>query len=258
MLTAPSWFPDNRHVAVALRLGADDRVTLVIVDTIDGTRRTIGVGATGFASPSVSPDGKRIAYESGQFGWDVLEISIPNGEVRTLVSGGISRTPNWAPSGTHFIFSVPTGDGTGIVDQQAGVEGFSRRLGDARGRDPQWSPDGGRFVFSRELDRVSSLMLANAAGTGIVQLDSMRFGSLRGMAWSPDGQWICYLREIAGKQDLVKVRATPGSVPEIVANAKLSLRQTRRLDGHPQETGSRIRRRTASIWFRRMAFPLAT
>ena len=220
VLTAPSWFPDNRHVAVALRLGAGDRVTLVIVDTIDGTRRTIGVGATGFASPSVSPDGKRIAYESGQFGWDVLEISIPDGEVRTLVSGGISRTPDWAPSGTHFIFSVPTGEGTGIVDQQAGVEGFSRRLGDARGRDPQWSPDGGRFVFSRELDRVSSLMLANAAGTGIVQLDSIRFGTLRGMSWSPDGQWICYLREIAGKQDLVKVRAMPGSNPEIVANAK--------------------------------------
>ena len=43
---------------------------------------------------------------------------------------------------------------------------------------------------------------------------------LRGMSWSPDGQWICYLREISGKQDLVKIRATPGSAPEIVANAK--------------------------------------
>ncbi len=213
--TAPSWFPDNRHVAIAVRNGG-----LAIIDTIDGTRRTIGASATGFESPSVSPDGKRIAYETGQFGWDILEISIPNGEVRTVVSGGISLTPDWAPSGTHFIFSIPTGEGTGFVDRQAGAEGFSRRLGDARGRDPQWSPDGGRFVFYREVDRVGSLMLANAAGTGVVQLDSLRSGSVRGMSWSPDGQWICYLREIAGKQDLVKVRATPGAVPEIVANAK--------------------------------------
>ena len=176
---------------------------------------------TGFPeSPSVSADGKRIAYETGQFGWDVLEISIPNGEVRTLVSGGISRTPDWAPSGTHFIFSIPTGEGAGIVDRQAGVEGFSRRLGDARGNDPQWSPDGGRFVFYREVDRIGRLMLANAAGGGVVLLDSIQSGTLRGMSWSPDGQWICYLREISGKQDLVKIRATPGSAPEIVANAK--------------------------------------
>ena len=218
VLTAPSWFPDNRHVAVVVRTG--DRTTLLIIDTTDGTRQTIGVGSAGFESPSVSADGKRIAYEAGQFGWDVLEISIPNGEVRTLVSGGISRTPDWAPSGTHFIFSIPTGEGAGIVDRQAGVEGFSRLLGDARGNDPQWSPDGERFVFYREVDRIGRLMLANAAGGGVVLLNSIQSGRLRGMSWSPDGQWISYLREISGKQDLVKVRATPGSAPEIVANAK--------------------------------------
>ena len=66
VVTAPSWFPDNRHVAVAVRTG--DRTTIVIIDTTDGTRRTIGVGSTGFESPSVSADGKRIAYETGQFG----------------------------------------------------------------------------------------------------------------------------------------------------------------------------------------------
>ncbi len=218
VLTAPSWFPDNRQVAVAVRLG--ERTTLVIIDTTDGTRRTIGVGSTTFESPSVSADGKRIAYETGQFGWDVLEISIPNGEVQTLVSGGISRTPDWAPSGTHFIFSIPTGEGAGIVDRQAGVDGFSRLLGDARGNDPQWSPDGGRFVFYREVDRIGRLMLANATGGGVVVLDSVQSGRIRGMSWSPDGQWISYVREISRKQDLVKIRATPGSAPEIVANAK--------------------------------------
>jgi eukaryotic-like serine/threonine-protein kinase len=220
VLTTPSWFPDNRHLAVALRNEAGDRATLLIFDTTDGTSRTIGVGTAGFASPSVSPDGKRIAYQTGQFGWDVLEISIPNGELRTLVAGGISMTPDWAPSGTHFIFSVPTGEGAGIVDQQAGGGGFSRRLGDAKGRNPQWSPDGGRFVFYREVNRIGRLMLANAAGGGAVVLDSITSGTLNGMSWSPDGQWISYIREISQEQELVKVRATPGSAPEIVTNAK--------------------------------------
>ena len=219
VFTAPSWFPDNRHVAVVVRTGS--KTMLVILDTKDGTRRTIGVGSTTFESPSVSADGKRIAYETGQFGWDVLEISIPNGEVQTLVSGGISRMPDWAPSGTHFVFSIPTGEGAGIVDRQAGVEGFSRRLGDARGNNPQWSPDGRRIVFYREMDRIGKLMLANATGGGIVVLDSIiQSGGIRGMSWSPDGQWISYVREISGKQDLVKIRATPGAAPEMLANAK--------------------------------------
>jgi eukaryotic-like serine/threonine-protein kinase len=218
VLTAPSWFPDNRHLAVVVRTG--NKTMLVILDTKDGTRRTIAVGSASIESPSVSADGKRIAYETGQFGWDVLDISIPNGEVRTLVSGGISRTPDWAPSGTHFVFSIPTGEGAGIMDRQAGVEGFSRRLGDARGTNPQWSPDGGRLVFSRESERIGKLMLANATGGGVVVLDSIQSESIRGMSWSPDGQWITYLREISGKQDLVKIRATPGAAPEMLANAK--------------------------------------
>jgi eukaryotic-like serine/threonine-protein kinase len=218
VLTEPSWFPDSRHVAVAVR--KRDGTVLSIIDAADGTRRTIASAPNGFPEPSVSPEGKRIAYAAGQFGWDVLEISIPNGEVGTLVSGGISRTPDWAPSGTHFIYSDATGENAGIVDRQAGVEGFSRRLGDARGNDPQWSPDGGRFVFYLEQDRIGRLMLANTAGGGVVLLDSIQFGTLGGMSWSPDGQWICYLREVAGKQDLIKIRATPGSAPETVANAK--------------------------------------
>ena len=202
----------------------------------------------GFASPSVSPDGKRIAYETGQFGWDVLEISIPNGEVRTLVSGGISRMPDWAPSGTHFIFSIPTGEGAGIVDRQAGVEGFSRRLGDARGNNPQWSPDGGRFVFYREVDRIGRLMLANATGGGIVVLDSQYSPeAMRGMSWSPDGQWISYLREISGKQDLVKIRATPGAAPEIVGERQAS--DLGRLDA-PMVARGRLDRVSGRGWHR--------
>jgi hypothetical protein len=40
------------------------------------------------------------------------------------------------------------------------------------------------------------------------------------MSWSPDGQWISYIREISGKQDLVKIRSTPGAAPEMLANGK--------------------------------------
>jgi len=218
VVAAPSWFPDSRHVAVAVRNG--DGTILSIIDAADGTQRTIASAPTGFPEPSVSPEGKRIAYAAGQFGWDVLEISLPEGQVGTLISGGVTLSPDWAPSGTHFIFSVPTGVGAGIEDRQAGVEGFSRRLVEGNGSQPQWSPDGNRFVYYSEVNAASTLTLANASGGGSVLLDSTQSGQLRGLSWSPDGQWISYLREISGKHDLAKIRATPGAAPETVANAK--------------------------------------
>ncbi len=103
--TAPSWFPDSRHMAVAVRNG--DQTVLSIVDAKDETQRTVASAPMGFPEPSVSPEGKRIAYATGQFGWDVLEISLPEGHVQALISGGVSMTPDWAPSGTPFHLFRP-------------------------------------------------------------------------------------------------------------------------------------------------------
>jgi len=221
-ITAPSWFPDSRYLAVCARTAAGDAGTLTILDVTDGTRRIIASAPTGFTYPSISPDGKRIAYSSGHIEWDVLEISIPNGQARTLVSGGVSFWPDWAPSGTHFTFAAPVGENPGIYDRQAGEEGFSRQLVEAAGVfEPRWSPDGKRLVFYAEFNGEAKFMLVNASGGGSVLLDSTRTGELTGMSWSPDGQWISYIREVAGKQDLAKIRAAPGAAPEVLANAKV-------------------------------------
>jgi Tol biopolymer transport system component/tRNA A-37 threonylcarbamoyl transferase component Bud32 len=220
--TAPSWFPDSRHLAVFTHTAADDAGMLSVLDVTGGSRRIIAATPTGFTYPSVSPDGKRILYTSGRFEWDVLEISIPNGQSRTLVAGGVSNWPDWAPSGTHFIFAAPLGEHPGIYDRQAGEEGFSRQLVEADGvLEPHWSPDGKRFVFDTEFHAESKFMLVNASGGGSVLLDSTRAGQLTGMSWSPDGQWISYIREIAGKLDLAKIRAASGAAPEVLANAKV-------------------------------------
>jgi Tol biopolymer transport system component len=83
-----------------------------------------------------------------------------------------------------------------------------------------WSPDGSRLAFSSEAKAISRLNIANASGSGVILLDSTRLGTLRGLSWSPDGQWISYLRSVPGKEDLVRVRATPGATPEVVPNAE--------------------------------------
>ena len=94
----------------------------------------------------------------------------------------------------HFLFA----ERGAIVDRQPGVEGFSQHPGEAQGGEPQWSPNGSRFVVCQESNAVSSLILKNAAGCGSVVLDSTRTERIFGTSWSPDGQWISYVRSTSG------------------------------------------------------------
>ena len=150
-----SWFPDSRHLLVAPR---DKGMSML--DVVDGARRAIAYVPSGTAYPAVSPDGKTIAYGSGLFEWEVIEVSIPNGEVRTLVSGGVSWWPDWAPSGTHLIYASLLGKSPGMEDRQAAEEGFSRLLVQGPTGAPRWSPDGKRIVFESH----AGLTMVNASG----------------------------------------------------------------------------------------------
>ena len=53
--------------------------TLWLLDVVDGSRRAVYISPVAIERPSVSPDGKRVAYATGALEWDVLEISLPDG-----------------------------------------------------------------------------------------------------------------------------------------------------------------------------------
>ena len=211
-----AWFPDSRTLLVA-EAGTFEEGALMRVGVRNGSRRTIYSGPSNLWLPSVSPDGRRIAFSAGSAEWDVVEVGFSAGTVHTMVEGvGTNWYPDWAPSGTHFLFAE-NGVGGGIVDRDASGSGFTRRLMES-GDAPRWSPDGARFVY---VDKASpdKLMLANVSGGRSVVLDQV--ASVWGDAWSPDGQWICYLRQEGFAAKLAKIRATPGAAPVILADAEI-------------------------------------
>ncbi len=212
-----SWFPDSRHLLLAGYSSSGSRgIVMTALDVTDGRRLAI-YPARDAHNVAVSPDGKRIAYVAGEMGWDVLEISLANGTVRTMISGaGTTYWPDWAPSGSHYLYAASFGMGAGaIVDRDAQTGGFSRRLIEADApEEGQWSPDGTRFVFT-DAGPVSKLMLVSAAGGNPIVLEQAPPGRIAatGMAWSPDGQWISYLHSEGEKRTLVKMQARPGATP---------------------------------------------
>jgi Tol biopolymer transport system component len=133
-----------------------------------------------------------------------------------VAGGGVSMSSDWAPSGSHFLFATNRYGGWAIEDMSF-KERFTRRLFEVAVpggviNDPRWAPDGMRFVFTLNSSAGRNLMLSNAAGGRLVELDREAGAA----AWSPDGQWIAYQRIQLGKRQLAKIR--PGSTPVPLAS----------------------------------------
>ena len=215
-----SWFPDNRHLVIA---GLPPRF-LAILDTTNGSRRVIYSATESVLNPSVSPDGKRIAFSAGAVEWNVLEISLPDGRVHTMVGGGVwALQPEWAPSGTHYLLSRAVTGEDRVIEDRSAMEGFSRRVVDEPpgGNDfaakPRWAPGGTRFLFVQHAGGRQQLAIANASGGGFTPLAELN--SEEAYAWSPDGQWVVFTRVEGGKEQLVKMRPLPKATPMVLANA---------------------------------------
>jgi len=218
--TSVSWFPGNRYLLIS---GGNFNNTLSVLDTTDGSNRVIYRGTDTFQA-AVSPDGKKIAYAGGAAEWDILEVSLPEGRVRTLVGGGgVSWKPDWAPSGTHFLYSTfVTGAVPGIEDRYV-AEGFSRRVVNAPpgtntyAEGPRWSPDGTRFLFSQGPVGRQQLTIANASGGNWTPIANSVLAHSH--VWSPDGQWVAFISDPGGKQQLEKIKPAAGATPIVLAKA---------------------------------------
>jgi eukaryotic-like serine/threonine-protein kinase len=217
-----SWFPDSRHILVS---GGNFSDTISALDSTDFSSRVIYRVTGGLRQSSVSPDGKKIAYSGGTAAWNILEISLPEGSIHTVVGGGgVSWQPDWAPSGTQYLFATFSNGGVrGGIENHSATEGFSRRIADVpQGTDtyaaaPRWSPDGTRFLFVQGQLAHMHLTVANPFGGPWTLLAD---GSLQNShAWSPDGQWIAFVRREGGSEQLAKMKPVAGATPLVLANA---------------------------------------
>jgi len=218
-----AWFPDSRHLLVMTDTGDGFEV----VDSADGSRRVLYRGPDNFESPSLSPDGKKIAFGVGSVEGDVLEISLPDGRVRTVAGGrGVSFCADWAPSGTHYLVTVAfQGTQHWAVEDRSTADNFARRVAEVPGSigdatAARWSPDGARFVFTQS-DAIgkSKLTIADASGSRLTPVVDVTNAPFPSYAWSPDSQWIAFMSMESGKQRIFKVRAAAGSMPEVLSRA---------------------------------------
>ena len=126
-------------------------------------------------NPTVSPDGRRIIFQSDRSGHRALYLrSVDGGPVTTFLdSGDQPRYADWSPDGSRIVFAAEVGgeDDIFVID----IDGTNRkRLTTHSSRDghPRWSPDGSRIFFNSE--RVASEPEAPKTGEDVVDIFSIR------------------------------------------------------------------------------------
>jgi Tol biopolymer transport system component len=209
-------------------LGPDG--TLVYVPAASNTRKLVWVDRQGnarplagdrraFNHPRLSPDGKRIAVETGDGSIWLYDTSA--GARTRLTEKPTASRPIWTPDGKRVTFagwtdgratlySVPV-DGSAepkrILDDSGAVEEAEFPL--------HWSHDGGILAFSKSRPgTLRNIWMLPAGGAPQPWLDTP--ADERPAMFSPDGRWLVYAVRQANREEDVYVQPYPGPGPKFL------------------------------------------
>ncbi|HKG10196.1 MAG TPA: Ig-like domain-containing protein [Gaiellaceae bacterium] len=164
----------------------------------DGTEITrLTTSASVDTRPSLSPDGSRIAWESGGQIW-LMNSNGSNKQV--LTSLGTNRAPAFSPDGTKIAFeSDRPGGSYDIWVMNADGTGQANLTNEPLGDDVSatWSPDGTRLAFDSSRTGDREIWVMNADGTGQQKLTASG-GLDADPDWSPDGSRLLFVSERSG------------------------------------------------------------
>lgn len=157
------------------------------------TGRPIGPVAGRARSPSWSPDGAWLAFESDSASFrDIYRVRADGTDLRRLTSNPQGNfEPAVSPDGRSIAF-VSSRDGDSEIYLMGTDGGGVRRLTAFHREDwaPAWSPDGRRIAFLSNREGVDRVYVVNADGTELRALGAAGADtavSEAEPAWSPDG-----------------------------------------------------------------------
>lgn len=148
---------------------------------------------------AMSPDGKYIAYVSGEVGNRSLVVrQIATGSTVTAVPSNVLdfRTLAFSPDGNHILYTQSGKDFTvNTLYQVPTLGGNPKKLIEDVDSMPTFSPDGKRFAFIRHVSNggMDLLLTANADGTDIKTVLSSKdttFDFINTPAWFPQSDKI--------------------------------------------------------------------
>jgi TolB protein len=160
-------------------------------------------------SPSLSPDGRLIAYSlEDQGNTDLFLFNISTRQSRRLTSGfSIDTSPSWSPDSNQIVFNSDRGGSQQLYMMSAsGGEPSRISYGSGQYATPVWSPKGNKIAFTKIQGGQFSIGIMNPDGSGEKILASSFLDEAP--SWSPNGRYLVFFRQQpgqSGKTNLFKV-----------------------------------------------------
>jgi Tol biopolymer transport system component len=226
----PVWSPDGDSIAFfSDRRGNSD----IFVMNSDGShveQLTRDVFASFYftkspadSSPSWSPDGGQIAFESGRdnqmltyVNHDIYVMAADGSNVKRLTDDGADEgIPRWSPDGESIAYvkmeyfsdqslrENPTGDI--YMMNVDGTHQTQLTKDPANELEPSWSPDGANIAFISDRNGHNfDIYVMNAEGSNVTQLTNDSANEF-GPVWSPDGTQIVFNSDRNGNVQLFMI-----------------------------------------------------
>jgi Tol biopolymer transport system component len=194
--------------------GGED-IFVLALGPVDGDRLRLTRLPLRELDPDLSPDGSRIAFRvNPEEGSDAADIWVMNADGtdarnRTADPSLNNWSPAWSPDGTRIAFASTREGGTLSIWTMTPDGTDLRRVTSGHGEYPDWSPDGSRIVYAAPRAGSSGrydLWTIDAAGREAPQRVTSEGTSEFAPAWSPDGEWIAYQRDMGARWELWIVR----------------------------------------------------
>jgi Tol biopolymer transport system component len=180
-------------------------------------------------NPSVSPDGRAIAFQSGVINFDLMELPLDGSSPRPLlVTKQWEDSADWSPVSPEYVYVSQDAiwlrrrDSSGHDSEARPVVTAAALSGGEeafRFVSPSFSPDGTRVAYSAGAYQSRALRgwISPASGGAPAPLGQFE-GFVGGLTWSPDGQWIAFnwTPSTTSGERLAKIRVG-SSEPEVLA-----------------------------------------
>jgi Tol biopolymer transport system component len=178
---------------------------------------SVAAPAARYEDPSLSPDGRRLAYVA-----DNLAV-----RVRDLARGTDSRltfeevdhySPAWSPRGDWVAYAaqLPVGTGSQICRRSSSGLGEQEVLYTSESfvRNLSWSPDSQWIVFDEDSGDIFLLDIESRAARPRLNTPAYETSP----AFSPDGRWLAYRSDESGRSEVYVVPAFEGPGKWLVSN----------------------------------------
>lgn len=144
-------------------------------------------------SPSLSPNGRRLAYTGYQSGYaDIYLIDLPTGaRLRLVKFPGTNSGPRFSPDGNRLACTLSKDGSPGLYI--VGIGGGVQRLTRTRGAEScgTWGPHGEELIYSSDVNGGPQLYRISASG-GPSHLVPTGFGYATEPNWSPNGERVAF------------------------------------------------------------------